>query len=274
MTDAASQAYGRTAARWLEGPQRAYVRYAEAMVALGPEEWRGSVVVDIAAGTGAVGHALAAVGARPVALDGAAEMVALARRTVSAMPVATGDVLALPLRSASVVGVTVGFCINHLAEPHRLLKEAGRVLRPGGVVLASTYAADEDHPAKEIVNTVAEGYGWRASPWYLALKRTSALTDTPELMSACAQRAGLLEAEVIPLYVATGLSTAEDLLAWRLGMPELAGFLATLPDDRAEQLRADALTAMGPAPPSLVRQILVLRAKAPGHPLMRSFLGS
>ena len=49
-------------------------------------------------------------------------------------------------------------------------------------------------------------------------------------------------------------------MAWRLGMAQLAPFVATLDPPERTRLAQVALDRLGPHPPPLVRRILVLTA--------------
>lgn len=258
-------AYDRGADAWGAHVDPAYRRFAAALLELAPQTWVGATVVDVAAGSGAVSAALRACGARPVAIDGATRMLRAARVAVRGLPVVAGDALRLPLATASADGAAVGFCINHVSAPHLLLGECARVVRPGGSVLASTFARGPDHPAKELVDAVAVEHGWQPSSWYTEFRDHARHSDTPELLRRCATRAGLTDPVVEEVVVDTGLATPEALVGWRLGMPELAAFSAGLDEGRRADLRRAAIDALGPDPAPLVRLVLLLRGLVPHH---------
>lgn len=98
-------------------------------------------VLDLGCGAGEFSAALAAHGARPVALDAAPEAVRRARgRGVDARVIAADA--GLPFADAAFDVVWLGETLEHLVDPVGTLHEVRRVLRPGGGLLATT----PDHP--------------------------------------------------------------------------------------------------------------------------------
>jgi len=91
----------------------------------------GSVVLDVACGTGDLCREAQAQGLRPVGLDSSAGMLLAARTSA---PLVQGDALALPVRDASVDGITSGFALRNVADLKTMFDEFARALRPGGRV--------------------------------------------------------------------------------------------------------------------------------------------
>jgi len=91
----------------------------------------GSVVLDLAAGTGDLCRDLQAAGHRPVGVDLSWGMLAAARTTA---PLVQADVTRLPVPAARVDGATCGFALRNLADLDAFLVELARVVRPGGRV--------------------------------------------------------------------------------------------------------------------------------------------
>ena len=89
----------------------------------------GSLVLDIAAGTGDLACELERRNLRPVALDLSAGMLAAAR---TGAPRVQADASALPVPDGSVDGVTCGFALRNFSDLGACLAEMARVLRPGG----------------------------------------------------------------------------------------------------------------------------------------------
>lgn len=97
-----------------------------------------ATVLDLGGGTGTLAHALAAEGVRTVVVDAA---VHVAR---SPRPAVRADLRALPFRDASFAAAACLWVLYHLDEPRAALREAARVLEPGGWFVACTSARDND----------------------------------------------------------------------------------------------------------------------------------
>jgi demethylmenaquinone methyltransferase / 2-methoxy-6-polyprenyl-1,4-benzoquinol methylase len=91
----------------------------------------GSVVLDVACGTGDLCREAHAQGLRPVGLDSSAGMLLAARTSA---PLVQADALALPVRDGSVDGITSGFALRNVADLKTMFDEFARTLRPGGRV--------------------------------------------------------------------------------------------------------------------------------------------
>lgn len=88
-----------------------------------------STVADLACGTGDFCRELTALGHTTVGFDLSMGML---RAATQPLHLVQADVLALPLRTASVDGATCGFALRNLVELPPLFTELARVLRPGG----------------------------------------------------------------------------------------------------------------------------------------------
>jgi demethylmenaquinone methyltransferase/2-methoxy-6-polyprenyl-1,4-benzoquinol methylase len=89
----------------------------------------GSLVADLACGTGDLSRELEGQGYRAVGFDFSRGMLSAA--TTDA-PLVQADVLRLPLRDRSIDGVTCGFALRNVVSLTGLFAELGRVVRPGG----------------------------------------------------------------------------------------------------------------------------------------------
>jgi demethylmenaquinone methyltransferase/2-methoxy-6-polyprenyl-1,4-benzoquinol methylase len=89
----------------------------------------GSLVLDLACGTGDLCRALTDHGYRPVGADLSFGMLANARTDA---PLVHADALQLPVPDRSADGVTCGFALRNFVDLRPFLAELGRVVRPGG----------------------------------------------------------------------------------------------------------------------------------------------
>jgi ubiquinone/menaquinone biosynthesis C-methylase UbiE len=250
------EAYDGAAVAWSAGPDRVFGALAAALLATGPG-WEGRRVLDIGAGSGTATRLLVAAGARVVPLDASGEML---RRIEEVVSPVVGDALALPVRSAVFDAAILGFVLNHLHHPDDALREAARVVRPGGWLLASTWDRCHTAPVREVVQQGLIGRGWRAPAWYVDLKdSTTRLTDTTETLAAAARRAGLPDAEVRQVSVPVVASPGQ-LVAWRLGLPHTAPFMGGLTPRERRSLVAE-LTAVVAEQSPLVCTLVMLRAQ-------------
>jgi len=89
----------------------------------------GSLIVDLATGTGDFCRELAENGYSSVGADFSFGMLANARTTE---PLVQGDAMNLPFATASVDGVTCGFALRNFVDLANVFAELARVVRPGG----------------------------------------------------------------------------------------------------------------------------------------------
>jgi demethylmenaquinone methyltransferase/2-methoxy-6-polyprenyl-1,4-benzoquinol methylase len=89
----------------------------------------GSIVLDLAAGTGDLCIDLRESGLTPISVDLSYGMLAADR---SGAPRVQADILRLPMSDASVDGVTCGFALRNLTDLGAFFDELARVVRPGG----------------------------------------------------------------------------------------------------------------------------------------------
>lgn len=253
MSVTTAQAYSAGAAAWADGPMRVYGPLADLLVARCPIELGGRSVLDHGAGTGAASAAAAAAGARVVAVDIAPGMLLEGR--ASRPPGAVGDAEALPFRSRSFDVVIAAFSLNHLAEPVVAVHEAGRVA--GEYVLASIFAADDGHPAKDAVDSALRGAGWSSPAWYGETVASRRSWGTVDSTTATLEQGGLVPERVEHVKVPLPNLGTRDLVRWRLGMAQCAAFVAS---HDGPAIEARALEILGDAP-LLERSVIFIAAR-------------
>ena len=103
---------------------------------------KGSLLVDLATGTGDFCRELAEHGFASVGADFSYGMLAAARTTE---PLLQGDGMQLPIATGSVDGVTCGFALRNFVDLSEVFDELGRIVRPGGRI-ALLDASEPDNP--------------------------------------------------------------------------------------------------------------------------------
>jgi ubiquinone/menaquinone biosynthesis C-methylase UbiE len=92
----------------------------------------GSRVLDVATGPGIIAAAALKRGAAAKGIDFAENMVAVARKHHPSIEFMVADAGDLPFEDGDFDAVLMGFALFMMAEPDRALREAHRVLKPGG----------------------------------------------------------------------------------------------------------------------------------------------
>ena len=252
-----SSAYEGVAEAWATGAARLYDPLARAIVGEYPLPLEGRRILDLGAGTGAVSRALLERGAEPFAIDSAHDMIA--HCNAHGIRGSVGDLLALPLADASFDGAIAAFSLSHVSDPVRALREAVRVVREDGAVVAAVFAASSPHRSKTAIEEAAVAFGYAPPDWYVRVKRdVEPLTNTADALQHCAHLAGLADVSVIEHTMNSGLDTPEEIVASRLGMAHLAPFVAALPPHRREALVAAAIAAVAMDPQPLRPALLIM----------------
>jgi SAM-dependent methyltransferase len=92
-------------------------------------------------------------------MDFSPPMIAQARRRCPQARFLVGDAEAMPLRGNCFDAVVTNFGLLHLARPEQFLREARRVLRPGGLVAFAVWAAPEDAVGFGMVLQAVQAHG-------------------------------------------------------------------------------------------------------------------
>lgn len=166
MFDRVAPRYDLANSLFSMGQDRHWRRVAVAAVDPRP----GQVLLDVAAGTGALAHELAAASAdraHIIALDFSFEMLSAGvdrerrgRSRQSDLLWVNGDGTRLPLPEASVDAVTISFGLRNLPDPAGGLAELARVTRPGGRLAVLEFS----HPTWKPFALLYERYLMRAIP--------------------------------------------------------------------------------------------------------------
>ena len=157
----------------------------------------GSVVADLACGTGDFCFELQRKGMVALGFDLSFGMLAAAPRP---FPRAQADVLRLPLADATLDGVTCGFALRNLVELDGFFDELARVVRPGGRISL----LDVAQPPNPILRFGHGIYFGKVVPLvggllsdksaYAYLPKSVAYLPEPEEMVASLRRSGFSDA--------------------------------------------------------------------------------
>jgi SAM-dependent methyltransferase len=189
-----------------------------------------TTVLDAGCGDGALAAAAASAPLHVIGLDAAAPMVRAAR---AHGPVVRGDVTALPVADASVDAVVTVNVLDHLDRPVSALREARRVLRPGGLFVAGTVARSDSPELAPF---------WQAAPGTF---------DTEDAADIVAGVFGPVTVDPwdAPLVTLPDRDAVHDYLRARFVPPDEAGRLA------------DAIAKRGPLPLPVTKRGALLLAR-------------
>lgn len=233
-------AYDAAGGAWADGPAVLYRRLSGPLLDAAGEV-SGLLVLDVGTGTGVVATLLQARGARVLASDAALGML---RSDADRRPPAlVADLAALPVRGGVVDLVTAGFVLNHLLDPGPALAEVRRVLRPGGRLVATTFAGEAAAQVKQALDEVARRHGFVPPSWYAGLRAAPLFQPDPGTAARVLGEAGLRDVRADRVVLGVALSAAE-VLAWRWGMAHLAPWRAGLAEDRRTALDGEGLAAV------------------------------
>jgi demethylmenaquinone methyltransferase/2-methoxy-6-polyprenyl-1,4-benzoquinol methylase len=153
----------------------------------------GSLVLDLACGTGDLCRELVRQELSPIGFDFSAGMLAATRATA---PLVRADVLHLPLPDAIAEGVTCGFALRNLVALDPFARELARVVRPGGRI-ALLETAEPPNPVVRWGHGIYFGKvvprvgGWLSDPdAYRYLPRSVAYLPPPDELVDLFRRAG------------------------------------------------------------------------------------
>jgi SAM-dependent methyltransferase len=135
--DSQAPAYAARAERnWSEEPSWGIWSVPETELGVLPADAAGLDTIELGCGTAYVSAWLARRGARPIGIDNSAEQLATARRLQAAhqltFPLHLGDAEATPFEDASFDLAISEYGAAIWCDPHRWIREAARILRPGG----------------------------------------------------------------------------------------------------------------------------------------------
>ena len=121
----------------------------------------GDRVLDVCCGSGRTAGAAALRGAVATGLDFSRRMVEVARREQVSATFDEGDAEALPYADGTFDAVVCNFGMHHVPRPTLALREACRVLRPGGRVAFTVWVTGADNIGLALVSDAIARHGDR-----------------------------------------------------------------------------------------------------------------
>jgi ubiquinone/menaquinone biosynthesis C-methylase UbiE/DNA-binding transcriptional ArsR family regulator len=148
--EAAAQSYFQAHAKEWDSIRALHVAEAEVEATIGAVLGAGpfDLLVDLGTGTGRILELFAGRFRRGLGIDRSTAMLAYARAKleragVSHAQVRQGDIYDLPLPDGTAQAVVMHQVLHFLADPQRAVREAARILAPGGRLLVVDFAPHE-----------------------------------------------------------------------------------------------------------------------------------
>jgi demethylmenaquinone methyltransferase/2-methoxy-6-polyprenyl-1,4-benzoquinol methylase len=102
---------------------------------------RGSLILDVAAGTGSITRSLVASGYRVISLDQSSQMLSQLHAREALPLLATAE--RLPIRDVAVDGLSAGYLLRYVEDLPTALTELARVVKPGGMIAMLEFGRPE-----------------------------------------------------------------------------------------------------------------------------------
>lgn len=120
---------------------------SETIAAVGPQP--GQLILDLAAGTGALSGPFHDAGATVIPVDLSEGMLAVGKQRQPGLPFINADALALPFADASFDAVTISFGLRNVVNVSAALTELHRVTRPGGRIVICEFSTPTWGPLRD-----------------------------------------------------------------------------------------------------------------------------
>jgi len=195
-------------------------------------------VLDLCTGHGVVAEELVARGATVTGLDFSKAMISLARAAVPAAHFIHGDAMEMGFPDARFDAVTIGFGVPHFPNPDRGLKEAARVLKPGGIIAFSIWRGKGSDGS---FGWLFDAIGRLADPSVTLPKGPDAhvLADI-DIARPTVEKAGFVDVKVVEVASEVHVASPDALFdLFDAGAVRAASLLSRQPASKRDAIRDD-----------------------------------
>ena len=222
----------------------------------------GEHVLDVGCGRGAVlfpAAAAAGAGGRVTGLDSAPAMVALTATAAAGLPqveVTVGDAQAPDFPDASLDVVTAGLLLFFLPDPAAALRAYRKLLRPGGRLAFSSFAANDPRHRRAMQAISRRADNPPPPP------AQDGIFQSADTLHAATGAAGFDRTVITPYTVRSDFRDTAHFLDW-VGSHGGRAALRHVPEARRPQLIED-LAEIFPEPPSITTTIHLVVSSVEG----------
>eukprot|EP00438_Fugacium_kawagutii_P009301 Skav235251 [mRNA] locus=scaffold3995:354493:355562:+ [translate_table: standard] len=204
----------------------------------------GSQLLDVATGPGFAAEAAAKIGASVTAMDFSKNMLHLAEKRLKETQVklVEADAAAMPFEANSFDAVVCSFGVLHLPVPEDFFAEAWRILRPGGRLGFTVWAATPSTEAMALVHEAVQLHGNphvplpEGPPFF----RFADVDDTMATLEAAGFAA--VECKQVPMTWDL-MDSAEAFVTFRDGTGRTAALLAGQSQDQLKAIQEHIISA-------------------------------
>ena len=165
----------------------------------------GRTAVDVGAGAGFIAQGLIERGLKVIAVDQSPAMLAELQRRLPAVECRTGEADRLPVEDVSVDYVFANMYLHHVPDPANALREMGRILRPGGVLVLTDLDSHDHEFLREEQHDLWLGFDRRRIGEWLAAAGLSGVEVNCASSDCCAASEKGSDQAAISIFLARGV---------------------------------------------------------------------
>lgn len=203
-----------------------------------------SRAMDLATGTGIIARVAAHRCAHVVAVDLSSGMLSIARRlSTRSIAFVQADASRLPFARRAFDAATCGLSLSHFIDVRMVLAELCRILRPGGIFVASTWGSTGSDPSYAAALSVYKSYRQSRPRPFSHLLDESSWRD-PDRGRKLIAESGLKSVDMISRRFAGTYDSPLAAVEWALAWPLTAEGRDQLASTVRDALWASAVAAV------------------------------